>query len=253
LVGNLGDQIRGWKEIAASVNASVRTAQRWERLRQLPVRRRSGDRDGVFMLASELKAWLMAGGGGAVQVDDVAPSLSPQSGQEPVRPIERTELVSVETPEAPGLPATVAARRPQRRREWLLPGLGILIGAVVASAWFARAKPTDAPLAQKPVQVHTFNLRVSRPDGWQSVLTIADGGAGQFGGLPGQPAVVLRPRVVDAGLMVEVARIDGRPVIDSPGPPTPFVLLLEPNTVVAVRRPFPFDIEWAVDTTLPVR
>lgn len=93
--------------------------------------------------------------------------------------------------------------------------------------------------------IRTIDLRLARPDGWQSVLTVADGGAGQFGGLPGQPPVVLRPRLVEAGLMLEIARVDGRPVVDRPGPPTPFVLLLEPRKVVAVQRPFPFEVEWA--------
>jgi hypothetical protein len=45
--------------------------------------------------------------------------------------------------------------------------------------------------------------------------------------------------------MLEVGRVDGRPIGDRPGPPTPFVLLLEPRPVVAVQRPFSFEVEWA--------
>jgi len=33
-------------------------------------------------------------------------------------------------------------------------------------------------------------------------------------------------------------------MVDEPGPPAPFVLLLEPRVVVGVQRPFPFKVEW---------
>jgi TolB-like protein/Tfp pilus assembly protein PilF len=47
-----------WKEIAAYLNRTVRTAQRWEINEQLPVRRHLHDRLGtVYAYASELDAW----------------------------------------------------------------------------------------------------------------------------------------------------------------------------------------------------
>lgn len=47
-----------WKEIAAYLNRTVRTAQRWEINEQLPVRRHLHDRQGtVYAYASELDAW----------------------------------------------------------------------------------------------------------------------------------------------------------------------------------------------------
>ena len=96
-----------------------------------------------------------------------------------------------------------------------------------------------------------MDLRISRPDGWKATVTIADGGAGQFGGLPGQPAVVLRPRLVPNGLMLEIGRVDGRPVVDRPGAPGPFVLFLERHVTVGVRQPFRFDVEWAGGPAIP--
>jgi hypothetical protein len=67
------DQIRGWKDIATCLRASVRTARRWEQTRQLPVHRVSGGvQDAVFARGAELDAWLesrrpLAGGLGLLQ------------------------------------------------------------------------------------------------------------------------------------------------------------------------------------------
>ena len=61
------DGLKGWKEIAAFIgqNISVRTAQRYERKRGLPVRRRrSADGGGaeiVYALKSEIAAWKKSG------------------------------------------------------------------------------------------------------------------------------------------------------------------------------------------------
>lgn len=51
-------QLNGWKEIACSMNRSVRCVQRWERNEDLPVRRH-GRRRGVSVYAHrrELDAW----------------------------------------------------------------------------------------------------------------------------------------------------------------------------------------------------
>lgn len=53
------DRLVSWKEIAAYLRCEERTAQRWERDRQLPVHRLPGDKRGVvFAFRRELDAWL---------------------------------------------------------------------------------------------------------------------------------------------------------------------------------------------------
>ena len=51
--------LRSWKEIACYVGSGVRSAQRWERERGLPVRRQCGHaRGSVMAFPEELEAWL---------------------------------------------------------------------------------------------------------------------------------------------------------------------------------------------------
>jgi len=52
-----------WKEISRYLNRDVRTLQRWERTRGLPVRRMPGGaKPGVYAVKSELEAWRRRGG-----------------------------------------------------------------------------------------------------------------------------------------------------------------------------------------------
>jgi TolB-like protein/Flp pilus assembly protein TadD len=52
------DRLTSWKEIAAYLNVTVRTAQRWERAEHLPIRRhRHAALSSVFAYRSELESW----------------------------------------------------------------------------------------------------------------------------------------------------------------------------------------------------
>lgn len=54
-----GELLNSWKEIAGYLNRDVRTLQRWERGKDLPVHRLpGGDKPAVYALKSELDAWL---------------------------------------------------------------------------------------------------------------------------------------------------------------------------------------------------
>lgn len=55
--------LRSWKEIAAYLGVTVRTAQLWERQRGLPVRRLPGGRGGVSASTVELDEWRGSPGG----------------------------------------------------------------------------------------------------------------------------------------------------------------------------------------------
>jgi hypothetical protein len=51
------DRLGSWKEIAAYLGVTVRTAQRWERERGLPAKRVPGNKGPVTALRSELQQW----------------------------------------------------------------------------------------------------------------------------------------------------------------------------------------------------
>ncbi len=54
-------ELTSWKEIADYLGITVRTAQKWEQERGLPVRRLPGGRGRVYALVAELDAWKGAG------------------------------------------------------------------------------------------------------------------------------------------------------------------------------------------------
>lgn len=54
---NTDDRLDSWKEIAGYLRRGVRTAQRWERVAGLPVRRVASERGAVYAFRSELDAW----------------------------------------------------------------------------------------------------------------------------------------------------------------------------------------------------
>lgn len=58
-------RLSSWKEIAQYLGVDVKTAQRWERQRNLPVHRVPGDlRSAVYSTRSEIEEWLKRGDGG---------------------------------------------------------------------------------------------------------------------------------------------------------------------------------------------
>ncbi len=58
-LGNGPERLDSWKEIAAHLGVSVRTAQRWAEAENLPARRhRDGPRGSVFAYRSEVESWL---------------------------------------------------------------------------------------------------------------------------------------------------------------------------------------------------
>lgn len=72
-----GDRLESWKEIGSYLNRDVRTVQRWERTKALPVRRLpGGDMARVYALKSELDAWWNSRGIHLRESDLTAASLS---------------------------------------------------------------------------------------------------------------------------------------------------------------------------------
>jgi hypothetical protein len=55
------ESLQSWKEIACYMKRGVRTAQRWERMAALPVRRHgAGERSPVFAFPSEIDQWMLS-------------------------------------------------------------------------------------------------------------------------------------------------------------------------------------------------
>lgn len=244
-----GDQLSGWKDIAAFLRTSVRSAMRWEHERGLPVRRLpGGEKDSVFALREELELWKLSD---PARTDAEAPP-----GLQPGSEADDGSKAPDATPDALEGPTL------QRNRWWFLAAgsavvlVGLTICAVWITGWPGRVQPQQEPDPQPPttraraagepapVILPFVQLDISRPDGWKATLRVPDGGAAQIGPSPDLPALILRPRVVPAGLMLEVARADGQPVKDRGRASQPLVLLLDPNVTVQIRQPFPFSVRW---------
>ena len=67
-----------WKEISRYLNRDIRTLQRWERTKGLPVRRMpGGDKPGVYAVKSELDRWRRSRGIHVASVEEAAPASAP--------------------------------------------------------------------------------------------------------------------------------------------------------------------------------
>lgn len=101
-------EYQSWKEIAGALQVTVRTAQRWERERGLPVRRIAGSKSQVFLTRAELDKWLA----------------------------EQDEPVQTPSP---------AGQASSRRSLWALVFLAAVLGAVLG--YFAASPHGPAPAA----------------------------------------------------------------------------------------------------------
>ncbi len=101
------DQIRGWKEIASYFDRDERTVKRWERQRNLPVRRIPGPgRANVYILVAELEAWLAAGNLSAANLEqENAQDDEPEDEQELNPRIHSQPLATGSVPKAAPVPA----------------------------------------------------------------------------------------------------------------------------------------------------
>ena len=79
-----GQRLNGWKEIAAYIGKGVSSAQRWEKRRQLPVRRIGADGgEIVFAFRSEIDEWLTRNG--RIRTVKRGPEVVVKAARPPVR------------------------------------------------------------------------------------------------------------------------------------------------------------------------
>lgn len=233
--------LRGWKDIAAYLHTTVKTATRWEDVRGLPVRRQPGGaRDTVFAFREELDEWQRRTLAGA---REDANASAPDSAHQPCDIEKQTKTGT-------------ALRSGASPRERILRVVAVVIalacipvGAAVTwriASRLARSPGSAGPSAEskpdRPVLVPLVRLEISRSDGRRATVGIVDGGAGQTDGPGGRPVLVLRPRLVDAGLRLEIERADGRPIKEPSQ--DPLVILLKRGVAVGVTDPFEFDVKW---------
>jgi TolB-like protein len=125
-----GQRLDSWKAIARYVGRDVRSAQRWERERGLPVHRVPGEKGGsVFAYAAELDAWLHRRTEAVAEPDGPAvqpePLQAPSSSSDPARPAADNEPAS-------GPMATPLPGHPDPAHKWLTL-LAIVVIATAAS------------------------------------------------------------------------------------------------------------------------
>jgi Tol biopolymer transport system component len=118
------DRLNSWKAIAAYLNRTVRTVQRWEREEGLPVRRHGHARShSVFAYKAELDAWLES---------------RQRQASEGVAPPEHVPAAQATPSGASGGPDSSPSS--WRRPAWGL-GVMVVIAVALAGLWFLRTGP----------------------------------------------------------------------------------------------------------------
>lgn len=138
------DELTSWKEIATYLGIAVRTAQVWERERNLPVRRLPGGRGRVSVRVAELEKWKTS-----AEDSSVAPHADPAGEPSASLP----PLPDIETDGAP----PPAAQRGLSSR--LLIGIlvvgAVLLTSVAARVW--RRNPAHARVEHDTLLVFDAN------------------------------------------------------------------------------------------------
>ena len=144
--GRGNDRLKGWKEIAAALQVSVRTAQRWHCDEGMPVHyHRHGERSTAWASLAEIDRWR--------EQRMQPPRPEPQTPDEAAGAAVTGDVGSAPIPSAP-MPVQVGGPRPPpgHRLTLLLAGVGVGIGAaalmVAVAALGARGRP--GPLGPSP-------------------------------------------------------------------------------------------------------
>jgi hypothetical protein len=141
--GQRPDRLSGWKEIAAYLGKSVRSAQRWEAELDLPIERLTGPEGGQIVQASrrELDEWRLArmrsialDSNGADDPTDSADAILPLEGPaEAASPLAEAPPV-VDADAAADAPVAVAATAGPARGPWIwLMPLALVVGVAAGA------------------------------------------------------------------------------------------------------------------------
>jgi Tol biopolymer transport system component len=154
-----GDRLDSWKDIAAYLKRDVSTVQRWEKREGMPVRRHLHHKLGsVYAFRAELDAWSLSRSSGVGPKDDgeAAPAVEGLEG----------------TGNAPS--AGTSTARPRVHR-WLLAGLAMAAGAIVAIGTGLWLLDRAGHFWRNPL-AHARFLRVTDFDGVEQAAAVSRDG-----------------------------------------------------------------------------
>lgn len=183
------EHLRGWKEIAAVVHASTRSAQRWERTMGLPVHRVQGPR-GVQVFASR---------------EDLVRWMASDLGR---RARESAETSGDAAPDEPEAPQPEVGRHPWR---WAVLVASLVAAAVVAWVFYPTSTPstvaarTDSQAPSTPM----VNLKIAVGTQRPVVIGIPNGTLGRISLPRNLGTLGFIPRLAGNGVDVQLFQIDG--------------------------------------------
>lgn len=140
-------RLDSWKEIAEYLGRDVRTVIRWEKEKELPIRRvPGGKRAGVFAYADEIDAWMIGHAGVEAEAELPAPASETTAGS-PARDIPRPALAL--------------------RLRFVLFVAAMVVLTTAAALWIDRSPSAAAtrPPLQRPLQFARADYQASTPRG----------------------------------------------------------------------------------------
>lgn len=139
-------RLQGWKEIAAYLKTSPRTAQRWEEYLQLPVRRETRIRGAtVYALPDELNAWRVS------HSKEIEEDIGATDGAEP----SAYETAAL----APLSQVRGAARRRHHRAVWSVFGAAAVVLGLFVLVWFLTPGIRNRQTTQPPATPSSEQFR----------------------------------------------------------------------------------------------
>ena len=232
------DRLKGWKEIAACLRTSERTAQRWENQLGLPVQRLETTKGAiVFASRGELEAWLASARQLPALDENHRTPLGDANNSTPVRPqFAHTTSAAV--------------------------GIGVVMLIVLlAGVWrvWAPGHSNAATPASGPSRSGSINtvpqpagssllpqpvpLSLTR-DGKRSTVTVPAGGMGRIT-IGGHVTLGLSPVVNHGGIDLDVFRIEGVAPTGGEQLTKLTTFRLEPGTTVKLEQTFgTLEIAW---------
>jgi|GEM_PF-3171939 len=219
------DPIRGWKEIANYLGTSERTAQRWETLHNLPIRRMASDRASVVSaIPSELDAWRRT-------VASLSDDREAESGSDQVPTDAQTNGAAPETHTGNGL----------RRGRLALSAAVVAMAVLALVVWLVANRATGARAPQvtaAPAGSPVIFLQVQAPNAAAFKTGVRAGGTGAVE-LPNRPRVLLSPTLIGDMVRLRVSAVEAN------GSPDFIAIIdLRRGAKATVDRPYKLEIVW---------
>lgn len=186
----MSEQLRGWKDIAAYLGASVSSAQRWERELGLPVRRMSKTRGAsVFGLTGDIDAWWLSAEGARARTESaLSGGKGPPIDSAAAAPVLPVNDVQERDSSVPALTGVLQRTLRVRRVRFLPFSVFVTTVAILTVIWIAFPRVTTSPTSKTPAKsvagIEAYStpltasvlvLRVTTAQGSSFLLRILDG------------------------------------------------------------------------------